>query len=118
METQTPLSQALTYNLRERRRKPRVNCSYPATLRSGGGKGARYESRAVLANMSACGMYLRTKHSAQPGERLFVVVRLSTAPLELENKPHLAALGSVVRVEPKSDGTYGIALELHRHRFL
>jgi hypothetical protein len=63
-------------------------------------------------------MYFQTKRIIQPGERLFVVVRLSTASLEQESKPHLAAAGSVVRVEPKSDGTFGVALELHRHRFL
>lgn len=63
-------------------------------------------------------MYLQTKRQVRPGDRLFVVIRLSTAPLDPDPKPHLAASGSVVRVETKSDGTYGIGLELHRHRFL
>jgi hypothetical protein len=68
--------------------------------------------------MSANGMYLHTKRQVKPGERLFVVVRLSTTPLDGNPKPQLAASGSVVRVESKHDGTYGIGLEMYRHRFL
>jgi hypothetical protein len=102
----------------ERRGKPRVNCSYPAILRGGLADGSRYEARGVLTNMSVSGMYLLTRRSIQSGELLSVVVRLSTGALNREGAPQLAATGQALRVEPKTDGSYGVALKLHYHRFL
>jgi hypothetical protein len=102
----------------ERRGKPRVGCSYPATVRGHLPDGVRFEARAVLSNMSASGMYLRTQRKVQPGQTVFVVVRMSTASLVQESPPRLAAFGQVVRMETKVDGTYGIALKLVNHRFL
>lgn len=102
----------------ERRVKPRVACSYPATVRGHLPDGIRFEARAVLSNMSASGMYLRTQRKMQPGQTVFVIVRMSTASLVQESTPRLAAFGQVVRMETKVDGTYGIALKLVNHRFL
>lgn len=72
----------------------------------------------MLSNMSASGMYLRTQRKVQPGQTVFVIVRMSTASLVKESSPRLAAFGQVVRLETKVDGTYGIALKLVNHRFL
>lgn len=102
----------------ERRGKPRVTCSYPATLRGSGDDGSRYDARAVLSNMSASGMYIFTKRPLRLGARIFIVVRMSTRPLGMANLPQLAARGNVVRVEPRVDGAYGVALKLNRYRFL
>ena len=102
----------------ERRGKPRVSCSYPTLLRGRLADGARYETRAVLTNMSVSGMYLHTRRPVKPGERLSLVVRLSTGALNREEAPKLAASGQTLRVEPKIDGSYGVALKLHYHRFL
>jgi hypothetical protein len=102
----------------ERRGKPRVSCSYPATVRGHLTDAVRFESRAVLSNMSATGMYLRTQRKVQPGHPIFVVVRMSTASLAQEGIPRLAAFGHVVRMEAKIDGSYGIALRLITHRFI
>lgn len=102
----------------ERRGKPRVRCSYPATVRWHAQSGGRLEARAVLADMSANGMYFRTQRCLQPGETIFVLVRMSTTPFSHAKVPQLAAYGSVVRVEPKPDGTYGVALQLTNHRFI
>jgi hypothetical protein len=102
----------------ERRAKPRVNCSYPVTLRGFSADGRRYNVRAILANMSASGMYLHTQRAVLPGERVFILVRLSTRSLGGEDIPHLAARGLVTRVEARVDTTYGVAVRLTRHRFL
>ncbi len=102
----------------ERRGKPRVRCSYPATVRWHPKGGGRLEARAVLADMSANGMYFRTQRYVQPGETVFIIVRMSTTPFSYTNAPQLAASGHVVRVEPKPDGTYGVALQLMNHRFV
>jgi hypothetical protein len=116
--TITPQSTTPEWPLVERRGKPRIACSYPALVRGHQDGGGKYEARAVLANMSASGMYLQTQRCVEPGENLFVMVRLSTGPLDTQGRPRLAVSGSVVRVEPKPDGTYGVAIELHQHRFL
>ncbi|MFC1879554.1 PilZ domain-containing protein [Chloroflexota bacterium] len=100
----------------ERRRKPRVECSYPAQV-NGYTSGMKFEARAILTNMSASGMYLRLKRRLEMSEPVFVVVRLSTSPLRQKTTPRIAANGSVVRIEPKSDGTYGVAVQLDNHRF-
>jgi hypothetical protein len=100
----------------ERRGKPRVACSYPAVVRGHSEDGERYEARSVLSNLSANGMYLRTKHNVRPGEDLLVVVRMSTGALE-KGALRLAASGKALRVEPKADGTYGVAIQFDQHRF-
>jgi hypothetical protein len=102
----------------ERRSKPRVRCSYPASLRGNDAEGVAYESKAVLLNMSASGMYLRLKHPGYPGEMVAVQVRLSTSPLHKDNAPQIHATGQVTRIEPRPDGTYGLAVKLLNYRFL
>ena len=100
----------------ERRAKPRVTCSYPAVMRGHSEDGESYEARSVLSNLSANGMYLRTKRNVRPGEELLVVVRMSTGALE-KGTLRLAASGKALRVEPKADGTYGVAIQFDQHRF-
>ena len=114
----TPDLETQAIGFEERRSKPRVQCSYPAILRGRTEGGMRYEASAVLANMSACGIYLRTKRQVESNEALSVEVRLSTSPLSGESPPRLAVTGEVVRVEHKSDGTYGVALRIQNHRYL
>jgi hypothetical protein len=43
---------------------------------------------------------------------------MATRPLGTETALQIAAIGVVVRVEAKVDGTYGVALRLRRYRFL
>jgi len=102
----------------ERRRKPRINCSYPAVVRGNSYTGMRFEIPALMTNMSANGMYLRMKRLVQRGDILFIAARLSTAPLGEVSVPQIAINGRVTRVEPLPDGTYGVAVEFHTHRFL
>ena len=102
----------------ERRIKPRLQCSYPSTLKGHSISGLRYQTPAVLSNISASGMYLRTKRQMMDGETLSIIVRLSTAPLYQKEQFRLSATCQVVRVEPKADGTFGIAVRIHNHRYL
>ncbi len=104
--------------LEERRTKPRLECSYPTTVKGLSSGGTRYQTRAVLANISANGMYLRTKHQMRDGELLSVVVRLSQSIIDRSNQFRLSATCQVVRVESKPDGTYGVAMRIQRHRYL
>jgi hypothetical protein len=106
----------------ERREKPRVACSYPAIVRGRQPDGSRFEARAVLANMSASGMYLRMDKEVIPGEPLFVLVRLAVNPPEQPTTPQMAASGTVVRAESQPEGAlggaYGVAIKLLHNRFL
>ena len=101
----------------ERRGKPRVKCSYPAQLNGYSSGLMKFEARAVLTNMSASGMYLRLNRRLEVGQSVFIVVRLSTAAFKDRTTPIIAADCSVVRVEPKTDGTYGVAVQMDNHRF-
>jgi hypothetical protein len=107
-----PLTQTI-----EQRGKPRIQCSYTAIVSWRRGK-ERFKEQAILSNMSASGMYLRLRQDIQPGDSLFILVRLSTAPLDKVNAPIIAASGTVVRQEEHSGGIYGIGLKLRKHRFL
>lgn len=100
----------------ERRAKPRLNCSYPALLRGVSSEGMRYEGRALLTNLSAGGMYLLTRRQAHLSEQVKISVRLATSPLNKQEAPYITASGSVVRVEPRPDGSYGVAVQLHSYR--
>lgn len=102
----------------ERRRKPRVNCSYPAVVRGQSPTGMRFEIPALMTNMSAIGMYVRMKRLVSLGDILFIAARLSTAPLGESSVPQFAVNAHVRRVEPLPDGAYGVAVEFHNHRFL
>jgi hypothetical protein len=102
----------------ERRDKPRLRCSYPARVRGQLAGGMRYEAQAVLSNLSSSGMYLRMKRPLQIGEAVFVIVRLSTAPLGEVNVPQIAAFAKTLRVEALPDGAYGVAVSLMQHRFM
>ena len=102
----------------DRRAKPRLYCSYPVVVRGRQVGGDKFEAQAVITNISASGMYLRLQNFIPRGEILFLVTRLSSAPPDQRAAPNIAAKAEVVRVEPKPDGAYGVAVKLQRHRFV
>lgn len=103
----------------ERRRAIRVSLPFPAVVRGIDTSGMRFTRRTVLGNLSACGLYMRLDCAVAVGSRLFVIVRLSLErSAESAPGPGVALYGDVVRVEPQPDGTYGVALQFYRHRFL
>lgn len=105
----------------ERREKPRIDCDYPAVIRIHVTSGGVIEANATLANMSASGMYLRSRRFISKGDHVFILVRLSKTTPKNAHLPaiaNIAAKGQVVRVEPKPDGGFGIAVQLERHRFI
>jgi hypothetical protein len=81
--------------------------------------GGKFETQAVLSNMSASGMYLdNMEKPIREGDDLFIVVRLSSSQQARQEAPQIAAQGRVVRIESQSDGRFGVAVNLHNHRFL
>jgi hypothetical protein len=102
----------------ERRTKPRLDCAYPAMVRTHQSGGSKCESRATITNISANGMYLRIHNFIPRGQNLFLMARLSNLPSEQVDAPNLAATAQVVRVEPKPDGSYGVAIRMQRYRLI
>jgi hypothetical protein len=77
-----------------------------------------FESKTVLANFSAGGLYVRLTRCVEPGAKLFAVIRLSTSLRSGAPAPCLAARGVVVHGDPQPDGRYGVGVAFTRHRFL
>ena len=101
----------------EQRSKPRVNCSYPSKISGHTNEMMKFEAQAVLGNMSGGGMYLNLNRRLEIDETVFVVVHLSTSPLKEKTVPVIAANCKVLRVEPKAEGTYGVAVKMEECRF-
>ena len=77
--------------------------------------GVKREVAAVVGNLSGDGAFVRTTETIGPGERVFLVFRLSETG---QTGPQVAARGRVVRAEPQPDGYVGIAVHFSSHRFL
>jgi hypothetical protein len=101
----------------DRRQTLRVELPFPAVVRGIDPNGERFTLQTTLDNLSACGLYLRLARRVEPGESLFLVVRLSAA-IDQAPAPTIAVRGMVLRIEPQSDGCYGVALKFDQHRFL
>jgi c-di-GMP-binding flagellar brake protein YcgR len=101
----------------ERRRKPRINCQYSATVHGQDAKGKKFEDSAKLANLSATGLFMWINSDIQQGQKIFVIVRLNSE-LVKEATPRIATNGVVTRIEPQPDGVMGVAIKFQRYRFL
>jgi hypothetical protein len=91
-------------------------CDYPAIVEGYETSGNKYSENARLANLSAGGLYMWTQRSFEPGVKLSVTILLAN-PAGDEPPPRLATKGVVMRTEPQTDGSYGIALKFNHYRF-
>jgi hypothetical protein len=78
--------------------------------------GRPFESDAVADNISSSGVYVRLRHRVESGTRLFILVRLPGGATSTDSGPLLAAYADVVRAEPKTEDTLGLALLLKRRK--
>ncbi len=101
----------------EKRIKPRVSCDYPAIVAGYDQDGNKYSELAQLANLSASGLYMKANRMIENGSVLDVIILLAGAVIE-KDAPKIATNGTVVRTEPQSDGSCGIAIKFNRYRFL
>lgn len=102
----------------ERRHDQRICVPFPARVRAVDLSGEAFQADTVLDNISAGGVYMRLARSVKLGERVFVVVRLSTSREEKQRVPRLAMLGTAVRVDPQDGGHCGVAVASTGTRFL
>lgn len=108
----------LSYVGAERRKLLRIHERFPARVRGRDSDGDRFELDAMLDNLGLQGLHVRLAREVGPGEDIFVVVRLSSANDPSVFAPRLAIHGNVLRTEPQTDGSYGVAIQVHRRRFL
>jgi len=103
---------------KERRTSDRIEAAYPATMRGVDIEGQHFKEQTLSQNLGAGGLYLRLRRAVREGAPISVAVRLSTAPDVTIPVLRLAARGTVLRVEPNLDGSYGVAVRFERRRVL
>ena len=119
MESGTQKSKArLSHSNRmERRTKIRIQESFGAVVRGMDRNGQKFETDAVLDNLSAGGLYLHLPYDVEEGSKLLLVVQLSNSDGKRAAQ-QVATHGKVLRSELKSDGRYDLAVKIEHHRFL
>ena len=107
-----------SYEGLERRSKARIQNPFPANVRGRDVDGRRFEIETSLDNLGARGLYLRMAPRVTVGAKLFIVISLGPAPAEEIVSSRVAVRATVLRVEPRPEGQFGIAVSFTRHRFL
>ena len=105
-------------NWEERRSKPRIQNSFPATVRGVSASGEAYETNTVLENFSARGLYLSVMREVEEGARISIVIQFATGPVVDETRPRVEVFGEVLRAEREWAGSCGIAVSFKGYRFL
>jgi hypothetical protein len=103
------------FHERERRRSPRLEYLFPATLRGTDAMGQRLDIDTVLDNISANGLYVRISRRLEPGVAIAVGIALKRGQWETTGR--VALRGIVTRVELPRRGEYGVAIAFSRYRF-
>ncbi|PYS44780.1 MAG: hypothetical protein DMG13_33350 [Acidobacteria bacterium] len=104
--------------MQERRFSTRVKVPYHARLSGVDTTGRVFKEETVLDDLSVGGVHMRLQRSMPIGANVTVSVRLSMAPETETPSLRLAARGTVRRLEPESDGRFGVAVEFTRRRIL
>jgi hypothetical protein len=96
----------------------RVSVHYHGRVRIVDAYGDKFKADVIVENMSAAGLYLRLPRSIRQGSQTSVALRLSTDLTDASRKLVVAIRGVALRGEPKSDGTWGVAVAFTRYRLL
>ena len=92
----------------------RIEAAYPVRLRSVDIDDCPFREETVLQNLSGRGLYFAIE--TESPERIFCFSRSAVAPDGEIPALRLAARGTVLRVDPQRDGSYGVAIEFRRRR--
>ena len=101
----------------DRRVKPRIDCDCPAIIEAYDSDGINYSDQGKLVNLSASGLFMLVNRDIENGSKLSVTVHLSNSLIDTD-EPKLAIKGIVVRIEPQTKRTCGVAVKFHHYRFL
>jgi hypothetical protein len=96
----------------------RVDAPFPAIVRGRTACGKAFEAHTHLDSLSASDLRLCLAYPVEVGDRLFVLVRLSTAGTYLVSAPRVAVRGVVLRVESGGDGLRRVVIGFTCYRFV
>ena len=102
----------------DKRRSLRGNVQFHGRVRSVDGNGDAFKTDVFIDNMSVNGLYLRIPRNIRQGSQTCIALRLSTDLADVSHKMVVAIRGVALRSEPKSDGTWGVAVAYARYRVL
>lgn len=105
-------------NVTERRVKPRLNLPFVANVRGRNSKGELFSLKTQLDNISASGLYMRLPHSVRPGDKIVVVVYLSTLAADEPRAGRFEMHGTVIRADEQPNGRCGVAVKYSRKRLV
>jgi hypothetical protein len=95
----------------ERRSKPRIYVPFPAKVRGRNSDGRIFKTETSIDSLSVSGLYVHVPEKPLLGSQLLVAIRLS-------DEGSVAVHGKVLRCEPETNGSWGVALELTHYRVL
>ena len=102
----------------ERRGKPRIREAFPVKVMGKDSSGQAIEADIELENLSASGLYLALRQKVANGARLRLIVEFISPFKGKKSAARVSARGVVVRVDPRPNGTQGLAVAFKSHRFL
>ena len=102
----------------ERRGKPRIREAFPVKVTGRDASGQAIKAGIQIENLSASGLYLALQQKVAQGARLTLIVHFCSRFTGKRRAARVSARGVVVRVEPRPNGTYGLAVAFKSHRFL
>lgn len=99
----------------ERRAKARISEPFPARIWGVDSGDLPFNVDSVIDNISSTGVYLKTPREVGNGSEVKLIVHMLSGP---SSGVTASLQGRVLRSEPQSDGKYGLAVEISKHRFL
>jgi PilZ domain len=117
-DSKLPRGLLTDYEGLERRGKPRLYQAFPVKVRGTDEGGRAFETEALLDNLSVSGLYVFLPHNVEQGAVLTVTIRLSSAESFVGSAARVLTHGVVVRVKPRADGYYGVAIAFKNYRSL
>lgn len=102
----------------ERRRKPRIAVPFPAKVQGADDVGRTFEVETFLDDLSSNSLYLRVAPAVAPGASLRISFQPFTTNGSTKNLAQWVKVeGTVVRVDEKPGGVYGVAVVFVRSQF-
>ena len=99
----------------ERRQKARIKEPFPARIWGVDSGDLPFNVDGVVNNISSTGVYLKSPRQVDTGSEVRLIVHLLTGPT---SGVTASIQGRILRSEAQTDGKYGLAIAISKHRFL
>lgn len=99
----------------ERRQKARIKEPFPARIWGFASGDLPFNVDGVVDNMSSTGLYVKSPKPVDTGSDVRLIVHLLSGPA---SGVTASLHGRILRSELLTDGKYGLAISISKHRFL